>query len=88
LALEDGQIKRLGQLMSENQIYLREMTVSSPEIENLIKMAVEAGALGAKLSGAGRGGNIIVLVTKDGKSIVRKALKMAGARIVISSILN
>lgn len=88
LALEDGQINRLGQLMSENQNYLREMTVSSPDIEHLIKVALEAGALGAKLSGAGRGGNIIVLVTKDDQFNVREALKMAGARIVISSVLN
>ncbi len=87
-ALEDGQINRLGQLMSENQNYLREMTVSSPEIEHLIKVAVGAGALGAKLSGAGRGGNIIVLVTKDGQSNVRKALNIAGACSVISSILD
>ena len=47
-ALERGDSEVLGDLMNENQVYLREMTVSSPELEVLIQAAIEAGALGGQ----------------------------------------
>jgi mevalonate kinase len=84
-AIEDGDNLRLGQLMTENQSYLRRLTVSSSELETLITAAEEAGAVGAKLSGAGRGGNMIALVDKDKVSKVREALLEAGAKGVLES---
>jgi mevalonate kinase len=86
-ALENGDIGRLGQLMVENQGYLREMTVSSPELERLIEAALAAGALGAKLSGAGRGGNMITLVEAGGETAVQAALVSSGAKNVLTSFL-
>jgi mevalonate kinase len=86
-ALENGDIGRLGQLMVENQSYLREMTVSSPELERLIEAALAAGALGAKLSGAGRGGNMITLVEAGGETAVQAALASSGATNVLTSFL-
>jgi len=87
-SIERGEIDRLGKLMTENQHYLEEMTVSSPELERLIEAAVSAGALGAKLSGAGRGGNMIALVREDNEEPVRLAILRAGARAVFKSILT
>lgn len=87
-ALENGDINRLGQLMVQNQVYLREMSVSSPELERLIEVAMAAGALGAKLSGAGRGGNMIAVVKADCETAVREALVSSGARNVLTSVLN
>lgn len=83
-----GQLERLGELMDQNQAWLRLMTVSSPELETLIKAALSAGALGAKLSGAGRGGNMIALVTEALQDGVREALLEAGARSVLGSTLG
>ena len=80
--------KRLGGLMCENQKWLRLMTVSSPELERLVKAALSAGALGAKLSGAGRGGNMIALVEEGHESAVRQAMLDAGARTVIGSVIS
>ena len=74
--------------MVENQGYLREMTVSSPELERMIEVALEAGALGAKLSGAGRGGNMIAVVEEDDQEPVRTALILAGAVNILTSVLN
>lgn len=82
-AIESGQVERLGYLMSENQAFLREMGVSSPEIERLILAAKTAGARGAKLSGAGRGGNVIALVNGETCAEVERALMKAGAKRVI-----
>lgn len=73
----------LGQLMNRNQELLREMGVSSPEIERLIEAARRAGANGAKLSGGGRGGNIIALVEEQARERVASALTQSGAASVI-----
>jgi len=62
---------------------LQEMTVSSPELDKLVSAACNAGALGAKLSGGGRGGNMIALVEADQAEAVAKSLMGAGARDTI-----
>jgi mevalonate kinase len=87
-AIEVGDLENLGLLMHDNQAYLRQMTVSSPELERLIEAADEAGALGAKLSGAGRGGNMIALITKETEEAVGQALRRAGARVVLTSVIR
>jgi len=78
-AIEDGKVKTLGKLMDENQELLQAISVSSPELETLIRAAREAGAIGAKLCGAGRGGNMIALVTPKQAQSVAAALRAAGA---------
>jgi len=80
IAIESGHIEPLGHLMLQNHALLRTLTVSSPEIENLIEAAIADGALGAKLSGGGRGGNMIALVQADTAENVRQALLNAGAK--------
>ena len=88
LALESGKALRLGSLMDENHLYLRELTVSSPELDRLVQAAKDAGALGAKLSGGGRGGNMIALVMEDRIAAIRKALLEAGAVRVFETTLE
>lgn len=78
-AIESGDVEALGPLMDENQGLLGELGVSSPELERLIEVAREAGASGAKLSGGGRGGNLIALVDPDTGPAVQAALRAAGA---------
>lgn len=82
MALEAGDEQTLGHLMNKNQDVLQQMTVSSPELDLLCDAANRAGALGAKLSGAGRGGNMIALVNADCESAVKKALYQTGATAV------
>lgn len=60
-ALVENHLEKLGKLMDENQELLRQIGVSSTELENLINIAMSQGALGAKLTGTGRGGNMVVL---------------------------
>ncbi len=80
---ENGEWEGLGKLMNQNHALLQEMTVSSPELDKLVEAARSAGALGAKLSGGGRGGNMIALVEPDLAETVSSALKDAGAQRVI-----
>jgi len=82
-ATERGEIEAVGQLMNENHRLLRLIGVSSAELEGLVEAARQSGALGAKLSGAGRGGNIIALVTQETRSRVDMMLRLAGAKDVI-----
>src|SRR5215212_4442799 len=82
-AIEQGHWEMLGELMNENQQLLQTLTVSSPELDNLVSVACNAGALGAKMSGGGRGGNMIALATPDRAELVTSALKEAGARNTI-----
>lgn len=86
-AVEAGDLPHLGRLMRENHAILKEMTVSSPELDRLVQAAGDAGALGAKLSGAGRGGNMVALVEDGGQQAVRRALLAAGAVRVIGSLV-
>lgn len=62
LAVEAGDRAGLGSLMDVNQMLLAGLFVSSPEIERLCSAARGAGALGAKLTGAGGGGSVVALV--------------------------
>jgi mevalonate kinase len=62
LAIEAGDRYALGKLMDLNQMLLSGLFVSSPEIERMCGAARDAGALGAKLTGAGGGGSVVALV--------------------------
>jgi len=84
-AIAAGEIGTLGKLMDENQGLLEAMGVSSPELDRLVSAAREAGALGAKLCGAGRGGNMIALVLREQAQSVAAAIRQAGASNVIVS---
>jgi mevalonate kinase len=87
-AIESGQPDDLGPLMRHNHDLLRQINVSSPELDRLVAAALGAGALGAKLSGGGRGGNMITLVEPSDAPRVRAALKAAGAVNVISTTVR
>lgn len=87
-ALESGDHAALGPLMNENQAVLQKMAVSSPILDRLVDAARQAGASGAKLSGAGRGGNIIALVNSDNQDAVREGLVRAGARRILYTTLR
>lgn len=59
--IEDGKMAELGAKMTQAQRLLKMLTVSHPVIDELVEEAMEAGALGAKLTGGGRGGCVIAL---------------------------
>lgn len=82
-AIEAGKTELLGELMNENHSLLQKLTVSSRELDQLVETARSAGAVGAKLSGGGRGGNMIALVEPDVAGVVSASLKEAGAKNII-----
>jgi galactokinase/mevalonate kinase-like predicted kinase len=72
----------LGRLMNENHAIQRDLGGSGESNEQLIAAALEAGALGAKLAGAGHGGTIIALWPWPDSAPLEEALREAGVSAV------
>lgn len=78
-AIECGDPTAVGTLMDRNHQLLQAMGVSSAQLDALCLAARQAGALGAKLSGGGRGGNMIALARPERAEQVAEGLLSAGA---------
>ena len=87
-AIERGDAAAVGRLMGENHAILRELGISHPLLDALVSAAMDAGALGAKLSGAGWGGNMIALATPATANAIGAALTAAGAVRVIETVVR
>lgn len=65
LLLRQGDLQAVGKLMDLNQMLLAGWMLSTEEIETACACARDAGALGAKLTGAGGGGSVLALCETD-----------------------
>ncbi|MGO3885886.1 MAG: mevalonate kinase [Mycetocola sp.] len=80
LAIEHNNVAELGGHLSSAHTILRELEVSSPELNTLVDAAENAGACGAKLTGGGRGGCMVAVAESTQHALtVAKALEAAGA---------
>jgi galactokinase len=69
--LQQKKLRQFGQLLYESHESCRRLyECSSPELDTVVAAAKRAGALGARLTGAGWGGAAIVLVSKTDKKTV------------------
>nr|WP_274376803.1 mevalonate kinase [Acidilobus saccharovorans] len=73
-AIRKGSLEDIGNLMNINHGLLSAIGVSTPELEELVHAARRAGALGAKLTGAGWGGSIIAIAQPEKTNDVVSAL--------------
>lgn len=80
-ALVEQDWQLVGHLMNENHRIVAELGGSGPANEHLIRVANDAGALGAKLAGAGGGGTILVLTHDPDR--MRAVLTEAGASRIL-----
>ena len=64
--------------MTQNHQLLVELGVSTPGLDQACGWAIQAGALGAKLTGAGGGGCVIALVDERTHSMVVEAWARRG----------
>ena len=87
LAIEQKNWSKLGQLMHQNQLLLDQLGVSSPELDSLITASEQAGAEGAKLSGAG-GGDCMIAVTDSHPQAAVAAAIVAAKGTVMSVELS
>lgn len=77
--LATGRVAELGTTLSSFGELLAELGVSTPHIDTLVTAALDAGAFGAKLTGAGLGGCVLALTTPAAADTVGDALRSAGA---------
>ena len=85
--ITSGTPREMGPLMLSNHALLQKIGVSVPQLDRLVETAVSNGAWGAKLAGAGGGGNVIVLCSAEKVDQISTALFAAGAsRVVLSNI--
>ena len=85
-AIQNNDIKQLGDLMNFNQGLLNTLQVSTPELERMIHIARDAGSFGAKLTGGGGGGAIIAVSNKP--SDIIEALDNEGFKAIQFSVQN
>ncbi len=85
-ALEEADTIRLGELMNINHGLLSAIGVSGLELEQLVHIARKNGALGSKITGAGIGGAIIALTSKENVDKVYRALGKYAKNIIKASI--
>jgi mevalonate kinase len=86
--IEAGQADEMGHLLDQNHSILKRIGVSCPELDRLVDAARQAGALGAKLSGGGRGGNMLALVRPEEAAQVAEALRAAGAVRTLTTVVG
>jgi mevalonate kinase len=77
-ALQEKDLETLGRLMNINHALLYGIGVSDESLEWLTNAARKAGALGAKLTGAGGGGCMVALARPERLENVSEAIMRAG----------
>ncbi|MBC8458209.1 MAG: mevalonate kinase [Deltaproteobacteria bacterium] len=87
--LEKGDLAKVGAIMTENHKILIEMSLSHEKLISLCNLALEKGALGAKLTGGGMGGYMIALTPNQACQVaVALAIKKDGNRVIRATITN
>lgn len=85
--LETFDLQKVGDHMNENHALLQQIGVSCPELDLLVDLARNNGALGAKLTGTGRGGYMVALTPGKGlQERVAKAMEKKGFQALRTTI--
>ncbi len=86
-AIELRELDELGMIMNMNHGFLNILGVSCPEVEELVEIARQNGALGAKLTGGGGGGAMIALCDSEKtQKNIQKEMHQAGYDALITEI--
>eukprot|EP00566_Odontella_aurita_P018370 CAMPEP_0113529702 /NCGR_PEP_ID=MMETSP0015_2-20120614/2538_1 /TAXON_ID=2838 /ORGANISM="Odontella" /LENGTH=324 /DNA_ID=CAMNT_0000428357 /DNA_START=147 /DNA_END=1118 /DNA_ORIENTATION=+ /assembly_acc=CAM_ASM_000160 len=81
-AIDQGDMSKLGKLLDNNHTLCQELTVSCKELDDLVLAARAAGAIGAKMSGTGRGGLMLALTpTVEIQNAVAAALEQIAPQV-------
>ena len=86
-ALEAGDLEKVGKIMSENHALLIDMDMSHDTLDYMCKKALQNGALGAKVTGGGRGGYMVSLTPGEGlQDKVASAFEKEGYKVIRATI--
>jgi mevalonate kinase len=88
-ALEADDLATVGRIMTENHKLLIDMDMSHEILNHLCKIALENGALGAKVTGGGRGGYMSALTPgKELQDKVAAAFEKEGYTLIIKATIG
>ncbi len=86
-ALEDGDLEKVGAIMTANHEILIEMGLSHEKLVYLCNLALKMGALGAKVTGGGRGGYMNALTTDEKmQEEIAAAMEAEGYKVIRATI--
>jgi len=86
-ALEAGDLEAVGKIMTENHKLLIDMVMSHETLDYMCKKALENGALGAKVTGGGRGGYMVSLTPgKELQDKVASEFEKEGYKVIRATI--
>lgn len=75
-AMKDGDVKLMGSLLKESHVSLRDdYEVTGIHLDTIAESAVKAGAIGARMTGAGFGGCAIALINKNDFEIFKQKVE-------------
>jgi D-glycero-alpha-D-manno-heptose-7-phosphate kinase len=79
-ALEDGRLRRVGEILHESWQRKKQLArgVSNDRIDRLYQLALEHGAVGGKIAGAGGGGFLLLYCEPDNQAAVTRVLEAEG----------
>jgi mevalonate kinase len=81
LAIEQGKTELVGEIMNKNHELLNSIGVGHKKLEQLVDIVNKAGALGAKLTGGGGGGNMVALAKNiEDQQYIHDKITEAGYR--------
>ncbi|UCF84489.1 MAG: mevalonate kinase [Desulfobacteraceae bacterium] len=87
--LEEGDLEKVGRIMTENHKVLIKMGLSHEKLISLCNLALKKGALGAKLTGGGMGGYMIALTPdQNTQEAVASAIEKQGCRVIRATIAS
>jgi len=83
-AIEQGDWNEVGRLLREEWSHRRKNApgISTPAIDRLVSVTRKAGALGAKVCGAGGGGCVFFLVERGARETVSRVIEKTGAEVL------
>jgi galactokinase len=81
-ALERNDLQALASLFLASHASLRDdYEVSTPTLDSVVAAAVEAGAIGARMTGGGFGGSVVVVARReDAGAVLQRTLERAGSQ--------
>jgi mevalonate kinase len=86
-ALESGDLEKVGIIMTTNHHLLVDMGMSHETLDYLCKSALDMGALGAKVTGGGRGGYMVALTPGKGlQDKIASAFSKEGYQLIRATI--
>ena len=86
-ALEAGDLEAVGKIMSENHGLLADMGMSHETLDHMCRAALERGALGAKVTGGGRGGYMVSLTPgAELQDTIASAFEKEGHKVIRTTI--